>query len=88
MQSPPPNVVFNPPVVAVAIASTLRLPPASVSGVMDLLSDGNTVPFIARYRKERTGGLDEVQIGAVDDAVATAATTRVPSSLTSRPRIS
>ena len=48
MQSPPPNVVFNPPVVAVAIASTLRLPPASVSGVMDLLSDGNTVPFIAR----------------------------------------
>ena len=72
MQSPPPNVVFNPPVVAVAIASTLRLPPASVSGVMDLLSDGNTVPFIARYRKERTDGLDEVQIGAIDDAIATA----------------
>ena len=72
MQSPPPNVVFNPPVVAVAIASTLRLPPGSVTGVMELLSGGNTVPFIARYRKERTGGLDEVQIGAVDDAVATA----------------
>ena len=72
MQSPRPHVVFDPPVVAAAIASTLRLPPASVTGVTELLADGNTVPFIARYRKERTGGLDEVQIGAVDDAVAAA----------------
>ncbi|MDY0395471.1 Tex family protein [Virgibacillus halophilus] len=35
--------------------------------VIDLLEEGNTVPFIARYRKEMTGGLDEVQIKAIED---------------------
>jgi uncharacterized protein len=44
------------------IASELGLPPAGVAAVMALLEDGATVPFIARYRKERTGSLDEVQI--------------------------
>src|SRR5690349_11112738 len=43
------------------IASELGLPPAGVRAVVDLLAEGNTVPFIARYRKERTGALDEVQ---------------------------
>ena len=36
--------------------------------VIELLNQGNTVPFIARYRKEETGSLDEVQIKAVEDA--------------------
>ena len=36
--------------------------------VIALLDQGNTVPFIARYRKEETGSLDEVQIKAVEDA--------------------
>lgn len=44
------------------IASDLALPPAGVAAVMTLLDEGATVPFIARYRKERTGSLDEVQI--------------------------
>lgn len=35
--------------------------------VLDLLSDGNTVPFIARYRKEATGSLDEVQIREIEE---------------------
>lgn len=35
--------------------------------VINLLDEGNTVPFIARYRKEKTGGLDEVQIKSVQD---------------------
>lgn len=39
----------------------------SVQAVLDLSSDGNTVPFIARYRKEKTGNLDEVQIRAIID---------------------
>ncbi|WP_125703023.1 Tex family protein [Lacticaseibacillus daqingensis] len=39
-----------------------------VAAVLDLMQDGNTVPFIARYRKERTGSLDEVQIQAVEAA--------------------
>nr|WP_026682896.1 Tex family protein [Priestia megaterium] len=38
-----------------------------VNKVISLLEEGNTVPFIARYRKEVTGGLDEVQIKAVQD---------------------
>ena len=35
--------------------------------VIKLLEEGNTVPFIARYRKEQTGSLDEVQIKAIED---------------------
>ncbi|WP_188386354.1 Tex family protein [Ornithinibacillus halotolerans] len=38
-----------------------------VHKVIDLLDEGNTVPFIARYRKEMTGGLDEVQIKSIQD---------------------
>jgi len=45
-----------------ALAFELSLPLASVAAVIALLDEGNTVPFIARYRKEKTGGLDEVQI--------------------------
>src|SRR5699024_8472589 len=38
-----------------------------IKQVIELLSEGNTVPFIARYRKEVTGGLDEVQIKNIQD---------------------
>ncbi len=55
-----------------AIASELGIAPKRVRGAVDLLSDGCTIPFVARYRKESTGGLDEVQIGAVEDALAAA----------------
>jgi protein Tex len=44
------------------IAKELSLPASSVIATADLLDGGNTVPFIARYRKEVTGNLDEVQI--------------------------
>jgi uncharacterized protein len=50
-----------------AVARQLGLTPGAVAAVIALLDDGNTVPFIARYRKERTGGLDEVQIRAIED---------------------
>lgn len=53
--------------VAGPIAHSLGLPPRGVDAVLKLLDDGNTVPFIARYRKEATGGLDEVAIGRVQD---------------------
>ena len=49
------------------IAEELTLPRANVLAVAQLLDDGGTVPFIARYRKEATGGLDEVQIRAIQD---------------------
>jgi uncharacterized protein len=50
-----------------ALAIELNLPRASVSAVVQLLAENSTVPFIARYRKEATGGLDEVQIRAIEE---------------------
>jgi len=47
------------------IAERLGLREKQVEGTMTLLDDGATIPFIARYRKERTGALDEVQIAAI-----------------------
>ena len=49
------------------IASELSLPATGVRAVLDLLKEGGTVPFIARYRKERTGALDEVQIRSIQE---------------------
>ncbi|MBI4868061.1 MAG: RNA-binding transcriptional accessory protein [Candidatus Wallbacteria bacterium] len=49
------------------VASELNLAPYQVQAVAELLGEGATVPFMARYRKERTGSLDEVQIAAVRD---------------------
>ncbi|MCD6136838.1 hypothetical protein J7J63_09045, partial [Candidatus Bipolaricaulota bacterium] len=44
------------------IASELMIDGERVRAVASLLADGSTIPFIARYRKERTGSLDEVMI--------------------------
>ena len=44
------------------VSAELGLPPRGVAAVVKLLEENATVPFIARYRKEATGGLDEVQI--------------------------
>jgi uncharacterized protein len=49
------------------VAQELALKPQQIQAVAALLDDGATVPFIARYRKEATGSLDEVQIVAVRD---------------------
>ena len=49
------------------ISHSLSLPLQSVSAVLTLLNEGCTIPFISRYRKERTGGLDEVQITDISD---------------------
>ena len=49
------------------ISHSLSLPLQSVSAVITLLNEGCTIPFISRYRKERTGGLDEVQITDISD---------------------
>ncbi|MFJ7921320.1 Tex family protein [Lysinibacillus fusiformis] len=49
------------------IAKDVAVKPGQVDAVIKLLEEGNTVPFIARYRKEVTGSLDEVQIKAVED---------------------
>src|SRR4051812_36700389 len=49
------------------IARELNLPASGVRAVVNLLAEGSTVPFIARYRKEATGSLDEVQIRAIEE---------------------
>ncbi|HEX7554305.1 MAG TPA: Tex-like N-terminal domain-containing protein, partial [Geothrix sp.] len=49
------------------MAKELKLPRIGVAAIVSLLEEGNTVPFIARYRKEATGSLDEVAIRAVED---------------------
>jgi protein Tex len=50
------------PEILLHIAQTLNLPLRGIISVIELLDEGGTVPFIARYRKEQTGNLDEVQI--------------------------
>ena len=49
------------------ISHSLSLPLQSISAVLTLLNEGCTIPFISRYRKERTGGLDEVQITDISE---------------------
>ncbi|MEO8184048.1 MAG: Tex-like N-terminal domain-containing protein, partial [Deltaproteobacteria bacterium] len=50
-----------------ALATELGLPALSIRAVVRLLAEGATVPFIARYRKEQTNGLDEVQIRTIEE---------------------
>ena len=51
------------------IAKALAIPEKQVQATVELLDAGNTIPFIARYRKEATGGLDEMQIRSIEDAL-------------------
>ena len=55
------------PEIILHIAQSLNLPLHSLSAVIGLLNEGGTVPFIARYRKEATGNLDEVEIRDIED---------------------
>ncbi len=52
------------------VARDLNLPPEKVQRTVELLDEGNTVPFITRYRKDFTGGLDEEQIREIQLRVA------------------
>ena len=54
-------------IFAELIAKALQLQERAVANTLALLEEGCTIPFISRYRKERTGGLDEVQIAAISD---------------------
>src|SRR5690606_2486349 len=51
----------------IRIGQELALSARQVSTVISLLDDGGTIPFIARYRKEMTGSLDEVQLTQIRD---------------------
>ncbi len=52
------------------LARELELPPDAVARTVTLLDEGNTVPFITRYRRDQTGGLDEQQIARIRDCIA------------------
>ena len=54
-------------IFAKIISQNLQLDQTVVENTLNLLEQGCTIPFIARYRKERTGGLDEVKIAAIAD---------------------
>jgi uncharacterized protein len=54
----------------VMVANELNLPATGVMATAKLLAEDSTVPFIARYRKEATGSLDEVAITAIRDRLA------------------
>ncbi len=52
-----------------SIAAELNLPVRQVTSAVELLNAGNTIPFIARYRKEATSGLNEIELRAIEDAL-------------------
>lgn len=53
--------------IVTTIARELGVREDQIRAVLDLLAEGNTVPFIARYRKEATGGLDDAQLRTIDE---------------------
>jgi protein Tex len=53
--------------LALTVAQELNLNPTSVQNALDLLAEGATIPFIARYRKERTGEMNEIELRDVSD---------------------
>ena len=65
------EIVFDLEREVVTIAAALGLPASKVKAAAELLGEGNTIPFVARYRKERTGGLDETALRAIEDAIDT-----------------
>ncbi|WP_263384359.1 Tex family protein [Granulicella arctica] len=58
------------PEILLQITKSLNIPLHSLLAVIALLNEGGTVPFIARYRKEATGNLDEVQIRDIEEKLA------------------
>lgn len=73
---PPPTIdgmaspSAHPSPHAAAIAAAVGIRPAQAQAAIDLFDAGNTLPFVARYRKEATGGLDDDQLRRLADALA------------------
>src|SRR3954469_21120419 len=63
-QQNPPVPTYDP---VPDLVVELGLPSSSIRAVVRLIAEGSTVPFIARYRKEQTGNLDEVQIRNIEE---------------------
>ncbi len=61
--------MIKPDATTQSIAAELNLPERQVHSAVELLNAGNTIPFIARYRKEATSGLNEIELRAIEDAL-------------------
>lgn len=75
--SPAPAATYTAPAakevrarIVSALAAELALAPARVEAVVALIEEGATIPFIARYRKEATGGMDDVALRTLDDRLS------------------
>lgn len=66
------NQYFDRSRTTAAIAESLGVRETQVQNAVQLLDDGNTLPFIARYRKEATSGLDELQLRQIQDLLSKA----------------
>lgn len=60
------NEVINELEIIKSISQETNIKPKQIQAVLNLLSEGSTIPFIARYRKDQTGSLDEVQIRDIE----------------------
>ena len=58
------------PEILLHVSQSIDVPVRSLVAVIELLDGGGTVPFIARYRKEVTGNLDEVKVRAIEEQLA------------------
>ena len=58
------------PEILLHVSQTLNIPMRGLVAVIELLDEGGTVPFIARYRKEATGNLDEVQVRDIEEKLS------------------
>ena len=65
-----PEETLSLPELAQTLSRELNLNNGQIARTIALLDEGNTIPFIARYRKEVTGSLDEVQIQSIADRAA------------------
>ena len=62
--------------IIATLAAELSLKPAAVEAAVALIDEGATIPFIARYRKEATGGMDDVALRTLDDRLTYLTTLR------------
>ena len=65
-----PSVIFDSAAFCRDFAREHSLETGQIASAVQLLEEGNTIPFIARYRKEATRGLDEIQLRSIEDALA------------------
>lgn len=61
------GIMFFMEINIIELSQSLKISQKQIEKVLELTAEGNTIPFIARYRKEMTGNLDEVEIKAILD---------------------